>query len=171
MDHFEMVEKLSQKANVTYEEAKNTLEMCDWDILDALVMLEAAGKVNTEAASAAQYTTQPQPQPQPQTDNGKQEFVSGAEKFCSFLRTLFKKGNSNNFVISRHQEELLSLPLTVMVLLVLCLWPASMVLLIIGLFCGMRYRFEGPSFTGNAGLNRTMDQVADLVQKEKKSEE
>ena len=45
MDHFEMVEKLRTKANVTYEEAKAALEASDWDILDALVLLESEGKV------------------------------------------------------------------------------------------------------------------------------
>ena len=39
MDHFEMVEKLRAKANVSYEEAKAALEASDWDILDALVLL------------------------------------------------------------------------------------------------------------------------------------
>ena len=41
MDHYEMVENLRTKANVTYEEAKAALEASDWDMLDALVLLEA----------------------------------------------------------------------------------------------------------------------------------
>ena len=32
MDNFEKVEKLKERANVTYEEAKQALEACDWDI-------------------------------------------------------------------------------------------------------------------------------------------
>ncbi|NLO13382.1 MAG: ubiquitin, partial [Clostridiales bacterium] len=44
MDHFEMVEKLRQKANVSYEEAKAALEHSEWDLLDALVYLESQGK-------------------------------------------------------------------------------------------------------------------------------
>ena len=42
MEHFEMVEKLRQKANVSYEEAKDALEKCDWDMLDALVLLDCS---------------------------------------------------------------------------------------------------------------------------------
>ena len=53
MDHYEMVEILRNKANVTYEEAKAALEASDWDMLDALVLLESEGKVN----GAPEYTT------------------------------------------------------------------------------------------------------------------
>ena len=57
MDHFEMVEKLRTKANVSYEEAKAALEKTDWDVLDALVLLENEGKVK-DAEPAREYTTQ-----------------------------------------------------------------------------------------------------------------
>ena len=57
MDHFEMVEKLRAKANVSYEEAKAALEASDWDMLDALVLLENEGKVK-DAPEAKEYTTQ-----------------------------------------------------------------------------------------------------------------
>lgn len=171
MDHFEMVEKLSQKANVTYEEAKSTLEMCDWDMLDALVMLEAAGKVKTEAASTAQYSTQPQPEPVPVQTNGKQEFVSGLQKFWNFICNLFKKGNANFFTIFRHKEELVSMPITVLVLLVVFIWPLSVILLFVGLFVGMRYQFSGPDFGDNNSINKIINQAADTVQGEKQVHE
>ena len=59
MDHFEMVEKLREKANVTYEEAKDALEASDWDLLDALLMLESKGRLQemeSEAYSTRQDT-------------------------------------------------------------------------------------------------------------------
>ena len=40
MTNYEMVELLRQKANVSYEEAKAALEASDWDLLDAIVLLE-----------------------------------------------------------------------------------------------------------------------------------
>ena len=55
MDHFEMVEKLRQKAQVSYEDAKSALEACDWDLLDALVYLEQQGKLQNE--QKASYST------------------------------------------------------------------------------------------------------------------
>ena len=44
MDNLEKVEKLRERANVSYEEAKAALEQSDWDLLDAMVKLEKSGK-------------------------------------------------------------------------------------------------------------------------------
>jgi hypothetical protein len=57
MDHFEMVEKLREKANVSYEEAKAALEAADWNLLDALVLLENQGKVT----GSDPYSTRTEP--------------------------------------------------------------------------------------------------------------
>ena len=46
MEHIEMVEKLMEKANVSYAEAKQALENNNWDMLDALIELERQGKVH-----------------------------------------------------------------------------------------------------------------------------
>ena len=40
MDELEKVERLRKKADVSYEEAKQALEECGWDLLDAMVLLE-----------------------------------------------------------------------------------------------------------------------------------
>ena len=46
MDQFEKVEKLRERADVSYEEAKEALENSNWDILDAMIYLEQNGKTN-----------------------------------------------------------------------------------------------------------------------------
>ena len=55
MDEFEKVEKLREKANVSYEEARDALRASDGDILDAMVYLEKLGKV--EAPKESSHTT------------------------------------------------------------------------------------------------------------------
>ena len=45
MDQLEKVEKLREKTGVSYEDAKNALEACGYDLLDAIVYLEKLGKV------------------------------------------------------------------------------------------------------------------------------
>ena len=44
MEMIEKVERLREKAEVTYEEAKAALEQSDGDLLDAMVLLERQGK-------------------------------------------------------------------------------------------------------------------------------
>ena len=45
MERMSMVETLRDKTNVTYEEARDALERADWDLLEAVVLLERDGKV------------------------------------------------------------------------------------------------------------------------------
>ena len=45
MERDEMIKKLIKKAHVTYEEAQEVLEKCNWDLLDAIIYLERSGKV------------------------------------------------------------------------------------------------------------------------------
>ena len=44
MDKLEMVGKLREYADITYEEAKSVLEEADWDLLNAVILLERLGK-------------------------------------------------------------------------------------------------------------------------------
>ena len=55
MDELEKVERLRERANVTYEEAKKALEECNGDMLDAMVYLEKHGKVKQPGQSS--YST------------------------------------------------------------------------------------------------------------------
>ena len=100
MDHYEMVENLRTKANVTYEEAKAALEASDWDILDALVLLENEGKVNN-GETKAEYTTQEKPQTKAQWNNAdtKAKVSDGLSKLWAWIKKLFTLGNSNQFTI------------------------------------------------------------------------
>ena len=45
MDNLEKVDKLRERANVSYEEAKAALEANGWDLLDAMVYLEKADEL------------------------------------------------------------------------------------------------------------------------------
>ena len=44
MDNFEKVERLVEKANVSFEDAKAALDEANGDLLDAMIILEKRGK-------------------------------------------------------------------------------------------------------------------------------
>ena len=167
MDHFEMVEKLRAKANVSYEEAKAALEKSDWDMLDALVLLENEGKVK-DAPEAKEYTTQEKKEFNWNTKNVdvKDTFSSALSKLWAWVKKLFQKGNGNQFVITRRGEELVSMPITVLILLLICFWPFSLIVLFVGLFLGARYSFRGPDINSNVNefMNKAQDKAAAAVE-------
>lgn len=52
MTSYEKVEKLSEKKGITPEQAKEVLEKCNWDILDAVIYLEKNPIVNVQQTAA-----------------------------------------------------------------------------------------------------------------------
>ena len=179
MDHFEMVEKLRAKANVSYEEAKAALEASDWDILDALVLLESEGKVK-DAPENKEYTTQEKKEYTWQTKNGgevKVSVSSALSKLWAWIKELIRKGNKNQFVISRRNknmfdqpmEELIAFPITVLVLLILIPGvglPTILIALVVGLFLGARYSFRGPDINNkvNDFMGKAQEKAASAVE-------
>ena len=161
MNHYEMVENLRAKANVTYEEAKDALEASDWDMLDALVLLESEGKVNQ---NAPEFTTKEKEETR--SSAHKNEVKGSLSKLCAWIRKMFTLGNKNQFVISRNGSELVAMPITVMVLLMVLVWPFSLILLFVGLFLGTRYSFRGPDIntTINDFVNKAQDKAAVAVE-------
>ena len=55
----EQVERLREKADVSYEQAKAALEEAGGSLLDALILLERQGRVNPGAGRSARYSTRP----------------------------------------------------------------------------------------------------------------
>lgn len=156
MDHFEMVEKLRQKANVSYEQAKAALEASDWDILDALVLLEGEGKVKSEEGA---FTTE-EKKFESETKTGH-DARNVMKKIGEFIKKVFDVGNRNTFIMSRGGDQKLTLSLTALALLILFLSPEILIVLFVLLFFGFRYSFAGPDL--NKKVNDAMDKAADAA--------
>ncbi len=158
MDHFEMVEKLREKAQVSYEEAKQALEVSDWDLLDALVFLESEGKIRPEVKEG--YSTRREP---PLDRRGAAHIGPGIfRRLAGALSRLVSKGNKIDFEVRKKGAVVFTLPLTALILLLIFLFWFSMVALVVGLFFGLRYSLKGPG--GVKPVNKAMDRAAQAVE-------
>ncbi len=128
MTQYEMVEKLSEKMNVTLEEAKAALEAVDWNILDAALVLEKA-----HGATA-------------QTESDQSSWKDGMQK----IRDLIARGIHSRFTVRRKDAVVLDLPVIVLILGLLCAFRACVLLLVIGLFAGCRYNVGDKEVAGPA---------------------
>lgn len=163
MSNFDSVEKLRERANVSYEDAKNALEAGGGDLLEALIYLEKQGKVSSPAAGS--YSSRAQ-EPQnngvkqlpPKTQKGE-SFGKLLERFFRWVGSIIRKGNTNYFEGWRYDQRVLSIPVTVLVLLLLCAFWIVLPLLVIGLFMNFRYVFKGPSVE-SIDMNSVMDSAA-----------
>ncbi len=156
MDHYEMVEKLREKANVSYEEAKAALEAADWNLLDALVLLENQGKVT----GGTDYSTKSEPQDDRYSHRRRREHAGrvGRQVAAGINRL------GRYFVVfSRKGETLFELPVLVPILLIVCpltFWMA-IILLVAGLFFGFKYTLKGDA--GVEAVNRVMDKASEVA--------
>ncbi len=158
MDHFEMVEKLRAKANVSYEDAKRALEAADWDLLDALVLLEGEGRIKPEAKEG--FTTKKEPQPR--REDGAQAAKGFFRRLLEAVASLVNRGNRIDFEVRKHDKVVFSLPMTAMVLLLLFTFWFSLVLLVVGLFFGLRYSLKGAKAAD--AVNKAMDKAAQAAE-------
>lgn len=173
MEHLEMVEKLVVKTGVTFEEAKGALEACQWDMLDAVVYLEKLGKV--KAPSSPVYTTQfekKEDYSSTSKDSGSKSFGDVMTKFFGWCGELIKKGNENFFEIYKNDDKFLSMPVTILVLLLLFAFWVVLPLIVVGLFFGFKYSFRGKVAEGinlNGAMNKASE-VAENIKKEFENE-
>ena len=167
MDNLEKVEKLRKKADISYEEAKEILEECDWDILDAVIELEARGKIRNDGAdySTEGSSGQDAPKSPKQVAESYQSYDQNRQKDKGFFRTLWdgfvfllKKGCENTFVVAKNNRYIMQIPVLLLIILLLCSCFLVLVVMIVGLFFGFRYSFAGPDL-GKDSVNIVMDKA------------
>ena len=167
MDKFEKVEKLAAKAGVTYEDAKWALEESNGDMLDALILLERIGK--TEAPKRSSYSTQYEEQADYVPVDSAKAISDGTNaKNGSFKEFCGKVWHalSTNFLLIKHRGELFAkLPLWALILLLIVFWHIGIVLLIVSLFFGFTYHFQGEADMEAA--NKVMTKASNVAEKVK----
>ena len=163
MTHYEMAEKLSEKMGVSLEKATEALEACDWEMLDAALMLEKEIGQTGQQTWTSCDTSAEESNPGREARERRRGVVEG---LGGLLRDLFNLGNRNRFEVRRGDEVLLEVPVTVLVLLLIFAFWVCIPLLVIGLFAGCRYSFSGAEL-GRESVNSAMDKAAEAVERVK----
>ena len=164
MDEFEKIEKLVDKAGVTFEEARDALRACGGDLLDAMGYLEKLGK--TKGPEKSSFSTDYEEQEQYENVDEK---VNSMKARTTSLGDLFRKFWdfvwNNSFVVSRNEKELVKIPVWLLVVLLIINWKFSAAVLVVALFFGCRYAFAGQD--DMRGANAFMDKAGDMAEQVK----
>ena len=162
MDTFEKVEKLREKANVTFEEAKAALEEANGDLLDAMILLERQGKADPRRES---YSTK---------DDNEVIIVDEPEKekkhgnaFTDKLKVLWHKSCENYFVIEKDEDTILNIPIWAFIIILLLTWHVTLIAMVVALFFGCRYSFKGADEMKAA--NEVFEKASEAAEKAKES--
>ena len=178
----EMVERLREKAPVTYAQARQALEYSGGNLLDALIYLEDQGAIPRE--EGAYFSTRneappPPPKEEPLPVPTKEKKAKKEKKGNPFsgirvavvppkgegkrwLSTLRRWLIDNELEIWRRDQPITALPVLIVVLLLVFVYWLMIPALILGPFLGFRYRFSGPDLERD-DLNDMMGSVADTA--------
>ena len=135
-----MAEKLVEKCGITYEEAGEVLKEADYDLLEAMIILERRGRlgngVNKYSTGIMQnnYTSTRYESAADAESLG--EFIKIAwRKLCEFCRDLLKY----QVVISKNGREMINFPLILAIILVCSTAGVVFAAVVISLMSGCSY--------------------------------
>lgn len=182
MDNLEKVEKIREKTGVSYEAAKEALEASNYDVLDAIVYLEKQGKVKAPEVQAVIVEETEKQERREKFKKTQDDYEKKCKKkarnyindFFKWLGALLKKSVDTSFIVERKGENILTMPVLILILFLICLFWLIFPLMIVGLFLDCRYRFEGihkTQFDINEFCDRCADSAEDLKNSFKKDEE
>ena len=162
MDKEKAIERLMKKTNLSYDINKKALEEAEWDILDAILILEEKGEI-PKPETTVYYTNRIYEE---KADNEiikvqykKEEKKSFLEIICGLIDTF----NNIFFKIVRNDQVLIKLPLTVVILLLFFTFWISVPLFIIGFFYDVEYSFVGRG-AENKNINNFLRNVSREIQ-------
>ena len=165
MNEFEKVEKLREKANVTYEGAREALNQANGDLLDAMVILEQQGKVKSPEQTMYTTTQEAGAQfgdvPAIVRENEKSTEDGFFKKCGRGIKKGLKYVSDNYILVTHKSEEVIKVPLWIGIIALLGLWELLLVVIVISLFCDCRYQIVGAG--RNDGVNKVMDQASEFT--------
>jgi len=150
MEHMDMIDKLKEKAGISREEAADALTRANWDMLEALVILEREGRIAPLTSSVV-------------TAGGS----TGAQGGCGYrgagvrgtsgdglgekVKGLLRNSVTYSLMVRREGKVVISLPVLVFIIILAAAFRLTAVAMLIGLFLGCRYSLEKRDGTTGGG--------------------
>ena len=165
----EQVERLREKSGLSYEEARDLLERCHGDLLDALIELERQGRLRPGAHPAATPTASYDRGRTREERNGAHSGDAFWEQIREGLRAVGDVLRPSSVLeIWQDGRQLTAVPLLILLLAVMFAFWITLPLLLIGLVAGCRYRLASPHVNLEV-LNGALGAVSDTVEDWKES--
>ena len=144
MEKLAMIETLRERADITYEEAKEVLEQANDDLLEAIVILEKQGKIRTDKTvhhAEANGTQSGEMENHAINEDAKAHESVHAGKA---IRSAFGFVLHTSFHVKRRGRELFTMPTWILAILLPAFWGIAIPVLLAALFFECRYSFSGP---------------------------
>jgi hypothetical protein len=124
--NLESIDMLRERTGATYEEAKEALENCNEDMVEALVYLERNKKIKAE--------------PKAKCNRGR--------ALIGWIKSVISKGNRTKLDVTKNEKSVVRIPLTILALIIVFAPHLSVIALIVALFT--EHRFQVIKETGES---------------------
>ena len=166
MEKLEKIERLRERADVSYEEARDALESCGDDLLDAIVLLEQQGKVKKPSQST--YSTQYEEQKQyirvaDTVEQQKQSAPTLGKSIGRLVHAVAAFVMHSSFHITRKEKNIITMPSWALAIIVLVFWKAAVPVALIALLFGFRYSFTGDGTRDTSAANDILDKAGSIA--------
>lgn len=156
MDKFDLLEKVVHTTGVSYEDAKNALEACEWDALEAVIYLEKEGKIEKKGSA---YNTET-PKEKPRFRNS----VNKKDSTQSFLRKVSSLLCQTRLVFTNKAgDDSFSVPLFLALILFIAAFWISLMVLLLFIFIGYKLKIVTPNEEDNAAIRGTLNQTKENI--------
>lgn len=134
----EQIDLLRERAKVSYQDAKEALEFCNGNMVDALIYLEKQNKVKIPKNTCC---------------DGK---IIDKAKF------LIKKGNQTKFIIKKEDHDVLNIPVNAAIVIGVVATPIAVAGVAIALVTKHRIKIKSPNGE-DSPVNTVLDKVSNTV--------
>ena len=143
MELNEKITTIIDKTGVTEAEAWAALEQNGGDILDAVLSLERAGKIKKEEPVENKTIERLEGDVVNRDGSRAGNTSEKALRFVDSVKNLVIALSKQMFEVERKGEEILSIPVLVLIILLIVGFGVLIPLMIVGLFLGCHYHFSG----------------------------
>lgn len=138
--NLEHIDMLRQRANVSYEEAKDAMERCGGDMVEALIYLEKQNKA-------------------------KGGYCNNSNTFDGFVDTvkkLYRKGMETRFVIKKEENNVINVPVNAVLLTTVMVPPVTIIGGLAALFTDHKMRIEKPDGS-DSNINKSFEDLSNAA--------
>lgn len=156
MDKFDLLEKVVNTTGVSYEDAKNALENCDWDILEAVIYLEKEGKIEKKGADFNTEAPAEKTRVRGSAAGNNVDIRYYLRTTCAYIF------HSKLVLVNRDGNDNISVPLFLAVALILAAFWPTLVVLILFFIMGYKVQLQGP-YDCNDKISDTLNKAGEAV--------
>ena len=159
MDNFEKVERLVEKANVSFEDAKAALDEANGDLLDAMIILEKRGKVKgpeqSEYVSGKSEQTEYANVSEAVRESARTDKGEAFKGVGGFFRRIFRYLSDNSLRVAKNGNDIINLPLWLSAIIILFTWHVIWIVILVS--------------NDSKAVNTILDQASDIADNVKES--